>query len=624
MPEVINGFPAHFREVPEDRVGWLRWRDQVLAYREHLHRVADEDHTKRAAIVQLAANDPAFFMCIFGVLHDPKGTTDLHLNERGEIEEMRRPRGWYPWIPYPFQVRTLRWIDEVLAVDDDETGKGDGVVEKSRDMGATWMFCLRAAHHWLFADDTIIGFYSHKEALVDSASPKSMFFKVRALLGLNRKVPERCHAPETLFHNSRVRLPDYLYPAGFESKQHDLKLNLKHPTKTNQIQGEATTSKSGIGDRTYYNVLDEAAKNEDLLNIWSGMGPVTDHRFANSSADRREGDGMYILVEQAKQAQRNPSLEGPSLLSLRWNDHPLRDEDWYRWMYGRFKASNDEAGFAREYEIDWNAGLGDWVYPIARQVQPTPAPWSPLLGQEYCTIDPGIRDPTAVEWFQGIPGSGGHFNLFEALVLKTPSAEYLAPILMGWPRGHEVREQYLDHAIQEVMDVMWEIRRTGRVIKYVGDPFGNNVGGADSESFYVALFRASDEYSTRYPSLPPVSITVMTNYDNSARYHPGRKEAMTRFIPRVHANDTPRVRAVIEAWQNYRYKSQDEGRIVMNEPARPAHDWTSHPTTAGEFMAVIATIDDLVSGVTLQPVKQGRQHSQRSIRPGTPGYLMAR
>ena len=624
MPEIIAGFPEHIREVPDDRVGWLRWRDQVLAYRELLHRLADSDHEKRAAIVHLAAQDPAFFMCIFGVVHDPKGTTDFRLTEAGEVEPMKRPRGWYPWIPYPFQVRTLRWIDEVLENEDDETGKSDGVVEKSRDVGATWMFCLRAAHHWLFGNDILVGFYSHKEALVDSGNPKSMFYKVRALLGLNRKVPATCHAPGTMFDGARVRLPDYLYPAGFEPKLHDLKLNLKHPTRTNQISGEATTSKAGIGDRTFYNVLDEGAKNQDLLNIWSGMGPVTDHRFTVSSADRREGDGMYILVEQGRAAQRDPSREGPSFLSLPWHVHPLRDDAWERRMRARYKSEGNEAGFAREYEIDWNAGMGDWVYPIAQQIVPEDAPWDPTLGQEYCTIDPGIRDPTAIEWFQYMPGTNGEYRLFEALVVMTPSAAYLAPILMGWPPGHEVRERYPDHSIQDVMDAMWEIRRSGREVKYVGDPYGDNVGGADSESFYEALWRTSRELNEQYPDLPPVTISVMTKYDEGARYHRGRKEALTRLIPRVHFHDTPRVRYIVDALQNYRYKSQDEGRIVQNEPSRPAHDWSSHPTTAAEFMAVVATVTDLLSGPMLKPVRQGPSRTHNPARYPTPGYATVR
>lgn len=604
-PVVIRGFPDSIATIPQDRDGWLRWRKKVLAYRLLLHRMADEDPQKRAAIIQMAADDPLFFMAIFGVLHEPRGAVDMDITDDGEVVEMVRPRGWFPWVPYPFQGRMIRWINEVLARENDLTGKGDGVVEKSRDMGATWTFCLQAGWQWLFDDDVFIGLLSHKEILVDSANPSSMFYKIRALLGLNSKVPEVCYSPGTPYDGIPVRLPAYLYPQGFESKQHDMKLNLRHPTKTNQIFGESTTSKSGIGSRTSWSLIDEAAKIPELMDIWSGLSAVTDHRFANSSADRREGDGMYLLAQQAKDSINDPTIEGPSLLSLPWHAHPLRDDEWYQRMKSRHGA--DAAGFAREYEIDWDAGFGDWVYPVAKQIVPEPVAWDPALGQVYCSIDPGIRDPTAVEWFQHKPGTDGEYNLFEALVLHTPSAEYLAPILMGWPPMHPMREDYPSQAIQEVMDLMWRIRESRMPITYVGDPYGDNVGGASSDTYYTALWRRAQELNQEYPDLPPVEIAVMTRYDEAARYHAGRKEALTRFIPRVTFNNSVRVRHIVDALQSYRYKSQEDGRSVMNEPNRPLHDWSSHPTTCAEFMAVVATINTYLNIPAPKPVKFGRK-----------------
>lgn len=618
--QVIKGFPPAIREVPEDPAAWLAWRKKVLAFRELCHRQADEDPEKRAALIKLAGESPAFFMAVFGVIHEPRNIVDMDLDADGNIIEMERPRGWYPWIPYPFQVRMINWIGDVKSRSNDRLGRGDGVVEKSRDVGGTWTFCLVAAHDWLFQDDTIIGLLSRKEALVDSSDPSSMFFKIRALLGLNRKIPEICHAPGTFFDGARVRLPDYLYPAGFEPKYHDLKLNLKHPTKTNQIVGEGTTSKSGIGSRTTWSLLDEGAKIPDLLDIWSGLGPVTDHRFVISSADRRDGDGMYILAEAGRAAQRNPTLEGPSLLSLPWDVIPLRDQNWYERTRARYISEGNLEGFAREYEINWNSGFGDWVYPLAQKIVPEDAPYSPTLGQVTGSIDPGIRDPTAVEMFQHIPGTP-EYNLFDALVLQTPSAEYLAPVLMGWPPLHPIRDEYPDQGLQEFMDTMWEIRQQGYNVRWVGDPYGNNVGGANSDTYYTALWRRSRELNEQYPDLPPAQVTVMTKYDEGARYHRGRKEALTRMIPRIHFNNIPRVRHIVDALRNYRYKSADDARAVQNEPNTPLHDWSSHPTTAAEFFAVVATISDYIAGPKLSPVKSGRRGA---TRPPTPGYSRLR
>src|SRR5690606_25257365 len=380
---------------------------------------------------------------------------------------------------------------------------------KSRDMGATWIFCLYVAHQWLFGTDFVAGLISHKEDLVDSNDPKSMFFRIEALLGMNNRVPEVASAPDTIYDGLPVRTPAYLIPVGYEPKTHNLKLNLIHPTKSNFIVGESTTAKSGIGSRTTMSVIDEAAKIQDLLTIWSGLGPVTSHRFALSSADRDFGDGMYILANRAKIASQDPTQAGPSFISLPWDKHPLRDGDWKQRQRNRYEG--DDAGFRREYEIDWDAGMGSCVYPTARTILPRHAPYDPNLGEVWGTIDPSLRDPTAVAFVQYEPGTADHrYRLVEGLAIKTPSAEYLAPILMGFPRGHRVRDAYPEESIQEVMDFTWALREKGQTIKWVGDPYGDNAGGAERESYYMALMETARRLCADYPDLPAVELIVIT------------------------------------------------------------------------------------------------------------------
>lgn len=623
MPQIIRGLPASIATIPDDATGWLRWREQALAFREWAHRVADDDPEKRAAILRLAADDPAFFMLVYGSLLEPRTTPDTRVDADGNLVPFPKPQGWYPWVPYPFQVEMIRWIEDVMARPNDPLGRGDGVIEKSRDMGATWVFCLYVAHQWLFADDFVAGLISHKEDLVDSNDPKSMFFRIEALLGMNTRVPERAVAPGTIFDGLRVRTPAYLMPAGYEPKLHNLKLNLIHPSKSNFIVGESTTAKSGIGSRTTMSIIDEAAKIADLLTIWSGMGPVTSHRFALSSAERDFGDGMYTLVERGRQAQMQPGRPGPSFLSLPWDKHPLRDGAWYTAARNRYEGN--ERGFRQEYEIDWYAGMGDAVYPAARTIMPVHAPYEPLKGEVWGTIDPGLRDPTAVAFLQHRLGEN-RYRLVEGLMLKTPSAEYLAPILMGFPRGHPVRALYNgDPSIEEVMDFTWELRKSGVNITWVGDPYGDNAGGAERESYYMALFRRSQELNQQYTEwqdepIRPVDLIVMTKYDEGARSHRKRKECLAQMLPRLDFHDIPRCRFFLEAVQSYRYKTQDEGRLVMNEPNAPAHDIYSHCATALEFWAVLATVMDYMRGAPTHQPARSRKKRKRDLRPDPPGF----
>lgn len=605
MPYRIEGFPEPIAEVPETAREWLIWRDKVLAFRELIHRAANEDMEKRAAVMQLAAADPCFFMAIFGVLFDPKGEPDLRINSDGEIEVMDKPPAWYPWIPYPFQVETVRWYQEVRAHKHGANGRGDGVVEKSRDMGITWTFCLIAAHAWLFEDDSTFGLISYKEDLVKDDSPKGMMYKVKSLLGLGRaRIPERCYAPDTPYHLIPARLPEWMVPAGFDPKIHSHQLSLKHPTKTNQITGESTTSKSGIGDRQGAVFIDEGAKNDKLLDIWTGLAAVTHHRFVFSSADRQYGDDMYMLASKGRLASANPSLAGPSFLSLPYDRHPLRDgERWLEAERARFEGS--DSGFRREYLIEWNADQSSQVYPSAQNIVPGDYDYDPIGGDVTITIDPGLRDPTAIQLYQFRPMDGG-YSLFDAITLDIDSAEFLTPILMGWPPGHEMRLMpgyYGESDIQEIMDRMWELRSKGKTVKFVGDPYGDNAGGANSQSFYTTMDLTSRELNAKYPDLPPFRIYVMTKYDEGARYHRARKEALTRLIPKIKFNNLPRVRYVVSALQEHRYKPYNQSHSTQNEPNAPIHDWTSHHASAGEFFAVSVKVSDFISMPSLKPTK---------------------
>lgn len=617
MPYRIEGFPEEIAEVPETAKEWLIWRDKVLAFRELCHRLANEDMNKRAAITQLAANDPCFFMAIFGVLFDPKGEPDLTVVD-GEVEVLDKPPAWYPWIPYPFQVETVRWYQEVRKLKHGSRGRGDGVVEKSRDMGITWTFCLIASHSWLFDNDSTFGLISYKEDLVKDDSPKGMMYKVKSLLGIGRaRIPERCFAPGTPYHMAPTRLPEWLIPSGFDPKIHSHQLSLKHPTKTNQITGESTTSKSGIGDRQGAVFIDEGAKNDKLMDIWTGLAAVTHHRFVFSSADRQYGDDMYILASKGRMASANPALAGPSFLSLPYHHHPLRDgERWLESERARFEGTDN--AFKREYLIEWNADSSALVYPSAEHIVPGEYDYNPLAGDTTITIDPGLRDPTAIQFYQYQPVEGG-YHMFDAITLDVTSAEFLTPILMGWPPGHEMRlkagyaEATDQGDIQEIMDRMWELRKNGKPVKFVGDPYGDNAGGANSQSFYTTMYLTSRDLNAQYPDLPPFSITVLTKYDEGARYHRARKEALTRLIPNIRFNNTPRVRYVVTALQEHRYKPYNSTHTVQNEPNSPVHDWTSHHASAAEYFAVGVKVGNFMTMPSLKPTKTTQRNRNKRL-----------
>lgn len=649
MAYTIRGLPDAIATVPEDSEGWLRWRDRVLAFRLALRKQADEDPEARAALIELCSRDPAFDLLIFGTLLEPRNTIDYifaaggepivydpDLNggcwrpadpgedvqeraQNGDILTIIKPAGWYPWIPFGFQVGIHRKLEEITRKIGDPMGRSDLIIEKSRDMGATWVICHRVAWKWRYHDNYVAGLFSRKEDMVDSKDSRSMFYRIESLLGLNPKLPEWSYAPGTVWHGHPVRVPDWMIPAGYDAKQHNLKNRLIHPTKANEILGEGTTSKSGIGTRTTESYIDEAAKIEDLIQMYTGMGAVTNHRVLLSSADRRYGDGMYMLANEARLAEQDPNRPGPSFLSLPWHLHPMRGWDWIDKERARYQGNPAE--FEREYEINWDAGVGTWTYPGAKTILPGDWPYDPELGEVWCAIDPALRDPTSIIFFQYDQHEEA-YRAVEALELHTPSARYLAPILMGFPAGHPIRERYPNKSIQEVMDFTWELRRNGRPIKFVGDTFGENSGGAERQSYYESLFKTSIDLCAEYDDLPVRKIIVYTKYDEGARWHRKRKECLANLLEKLRFNNTPRVTYVLKCIQENRYKEQPENRLVVSEPKEPAHDWTSHATTACEYFAVFAQGIEASRKPLLLPTNPYARPT--SIRPEPAGYKRVR
>src|SRR3989304_5805294 len=388
MPQTgarIEALPDNLRDIPQDRTGWLIWRSAVLAYRTLIHRLCETDREMQAVQYELASRDPEYWRVMFGVLYEPRTTMDLALDDAGNEFTFVKPQGWYAWAPFPFQVEAGRWVQDVKSRTMDTLGRGDGVMEKSREMGASWEFCKEAGHDWLFADNMTIGMLSRKEDMVDAPEDsRSLFFKIRALVGVYDKVPDTSYAPGTIWDGGPCRLPLWMRPVGFEKRFHDFRGKLLHPTRSNAILGESTSSKSGIGARATYMVSDEAAKIEALADIWGGLGATTPHRFVVSSAALRYGPDFYNLARAGERSANHPDLPGPSYFRIPWQAHPLRNDQWFESEKAR---SSDPHDFAREYEINYHAGFGDWVYAYARQLAEKPAPYAPGLGQGTCSID---------------------------------------------------------------------------------------------------------------------------------------------------------------------------------------------------------------------------------------------
>ncbi|MVN88622.1 hypothetical protein GO986_17950 [Deinococcus sp. HMF7620] len=102
----------------------------------------------RLAAIEKARRDPVWFINLFCWTLDPRNVAE---GLPGVLPLRLRPR----------QEEYVAWLDERVR------GRQNGLTEKSRDEGMTWVLCAYYVHHWLFWKDFKGGIGSRKEVLVD-------------------------------------------------------------------------------------------------------------------------------------------------------------------------------------------------------------------------------------------------------------------------------------------------------------------------------------------------------------------------------------------------------------------------------------------------------------------------
>src|SRR5712691_1550216 len=136
-----------------------------------------------------------------------------------------------PFVLFPRQQELVKFIYACL------DARVSGLVEKSRDMGATWVCAAISVHLWLFWEGAAVGWGSRKAMSVDQIGrPDSIFEKIRIII---RKLPRE------------------LLPEKFSSKDHMSLMKIINPQNGNTITGEAGED-IGRGGRSLIYFKDES------------------------------------------------------------------------------------------------------------------------------------------------------------------------------------------------------------------------------------------------------------------------------------------------------------------------------------------------------------------------------
>jgi hypothetical protein len=208
----------------------------------------------------------------------------------------------------------------------------NGLIEKSRDVGLTWLNVAAQVHAWLFEQGYKGSFGSRKEMLVDRIGDlDSIFEKARFLLR---------------------NLPIWMMPSEFDWRSHDNYLKLLNPDNGNSLTGESGDSIGRGGRSTVYD-LDEAAFIERPMKVDASLSNNTNVIFYTSSVN---GIGNPF---------HNKRMTYPPecVFTFRWQEDPRKNEAWYADM----KAKFDPVVVASEIDLDYGASIegifipAEWV-----------------------------------------------------------------------------------------------------------------------------------------------------------------------------------------------------------------------------------------------------------------------
>lgn len=206
----------------------------------------------------------------------------------------------------------------------------DGLAEKSREIGFTYMTGGVALWHWLFVPGFKSAFASRTKDLVDTVgNADSIFEKMRIM---------------------RDALPTWMLPPGFQASLHDNYCRLINPDTGDTIVGEGG-EEIGRGGRNSLLIVDEAAF---LTN-----GDRIDRSTSANSQCRIFGSTVNSPGDMFARKRHGGTLKAEQIFRFHFTDDPRKDKAWE----ANERARLDEHVFAGEYDIDYSASVEGIAIP---------------------------------------------------------------------------------------------------------------------------------------------------------------------------------------------------------------------------------------------------------------------
>lgn len=261
------------------------------------------------------AADPVHWFNTWAYTYNPK-LVGRKTAEGAKVSPFLRFELW------PRQVEFIHWLQARVGAEE------QGLCEKSRDAGISYLCVGYALHQWLFEPGFSATFGSRKVDYVDMKNNyDALFPKMRIMLD---------------------RLPDWMLPAGFVRSKHDTKLMLFNPANEAVITGEGGEN-MGRGGRSTMYVLDEAAHVDNADAIEAALTGNTDCIIWVSSVN---GAGN-LFYRKRHGGGEGTGLRPDQIFTFHYRDDPRKTPAWVK----EKKRQTTAVAWAQEYEIDYSASL---------------------------------------------------------------------------------------------------------------------------------------------------------------------------------------------------------------------------------------------------------------------------
>lgn len=453
----------------------------------------------------------------------------------------------FPFLLYDFQKNYVEWLNEHI-----DQGR-DGLVEKSREMGVTWLTTTLFLWKWLFNDNFNALLGSYKQELVDDKTKDSLF----GMLDYNLR-----------------SLPKWMLPKKFKFNIHRTSMKIVNPENNNVLKGDTMNAEFGRGSRRSVIFMDEGAHWEYFQDAWDSASQTTNCRMTISTP----------LGYNAFAAIRNSDID---VKTMHWRLHPLKDELWYEYE----KSRNTDDAVAQELDISYNKSQKGRVYPEWDNVVLGDFPFNQSLPL-YVSWDFGNSDDTGIIWWQR--QTDGKYRIVDCYWNHGKTIDFYVPFVTGFMPSDAYK--YSDRDIE----IINSHKDWGRGTHF-GDPAGRFRNQVVNKSV-IDVLRENG---------------IHVNFRDEWKEFDKRITASKLLMrDKLVLNENVRTKYLNICMLNSKYPEQKSGglNIIVSTNLKPKHDAYSHLRSSFEYGALGLANYQKTSGKIYDKFSFNETNSKSTVR----------